>query len=476
MHQSKLIKLFQILSEGEIKRLAKFLKSPFFNANPSIIKLYTLLRKVHPNYTSAQLTNEKVFKKVFPKRTYDHQKLLNLMSDFTGILQRYLQILQLEKKPQEQDRLLLKAYAERPNAYGMFVKQVQKANKYLEVLPYRNAEFYQKKFQLNQLYFNHPETDLFQLSKTEYDTSMQHLDRWFLLEKLLLSCEMKAREKPLSETYHVWLLAEIREGIHLYPVESPITAVYLEMLDLLDHEQESSYYRLKDLFFNNFDLFSRPQQKNILQSLINYTIRKGNRGALGFITENLELYKFGLSKNLFLEYGILNDMIYISIVNIALRTGENTWCINFIETYQDYLPPGSYKDAQSLATALWLYAENKPKETISILREVDFLNVYYQIQARVLLIRVFFEAFQNGEDYLELIFSQSEAFERYLRRNKKVSNNQKEALLNFILMVKKLTKHKTESVHGTQENEKLKQEINSIELVYNKTWLLEQIG
>ena len=80
MHDSKLIRYLKILDEAELKRLLYFLKSPFYNANPHILKLYMLLRPEHPGFSSPKLTRERLFKKLFRDRAYDHQKMLNLMT------------------------------------------------------------------------------------------------------------------------------------------------------------------------------------------------------------------------------------------------------------------------------------------------------------------------------------------------------------------------------------------------------------
>lgn len=471
MHKSKLIQHLHLLNEAELKRLLTFLKSPIYNANPRIVDLYLLVRKWHPDYRHTKLQKEKIFEQLFPDRSYDHQKLLNLMSAFTALLRQYLQLLQLEKEEQTQDQLLLRALAERPAAYPIFTRETEHAHQTLEGLPYRNANFYYQKFQLNRLYFNHPETDQFNLSKTEYEEAMQQLDRSFLLDKLSFSCEVKAREKPLDEQYNIWLLPEIRAGIASYPVDNPMTGAYLAMLDLLESGNITAYYQLKQLFENNLSSFHRQQQQYLLQSLINYTIKQGNSGNKAFVLENLQLYQLGLKHELFLEHQRLNDMTYISIVNIALRAEEIDWCQGFIDTYTPYLPTHTRKDARALATALWHYANQQPEKATTLLQDVNFLNVYYQIQARVLLIKIFVEAGRDGKDHTELILAHVDAFERYLRRNDKVGKEQKEALLNFALYTKKISKLRLEPMPSPLMAA-LKKEIEQRNALYNKTWLL----
>lgn len=471
MHKSKLLQHLRLLDALELKQLLQFLKSPLYNANPRIVDLYLLLRKWHPAYDSPKLKKENVFQQLFPNRQYDHQKLLNLMSSFTALLRQYLQVIQLKKEEQVQDQLLLRALSERSSAYAIFTKELQRSQEALDELPYRNADFYHQKFKFNRLYFNHPATDQFNLTKEEYQNAMQQLDRSFLLDKLSFSCEVKAREKPLDEQYDIWLLPEIRAGIAYYPVDNPMTGAYLAMLNLLESGDVQAYYELKELFQNNLSDFHRQQQQYLLQSLINYAIKQGNSGQRAFVFENLQLYQFGLQHALLLEHDRLNDMTYISIVNIALRAEETDWCQQFINEYAHYLAPHTRKDAQALATALWHYAKKQPQEATSLLQEVNFLNIYYQIQARVLLIKIFVEATKHGADNTELILAQLDAFERYLRRNDKIGKEQKEALLNFALYCKRITKMMLEPSFKEQRDG-LHKEMEQRKALYNKAWLL----
>lgn len=471
MQKSKLIQYLQLLDAQELKRLLPFLKSPFYNANPRLVELYLYLRKWAPDYQSVKLAKENVYQQLFPEREYEHQKFLNLMSAFTALLRQYLQLIQLEKEEQTQDRLLLHSLAERSYAYPVFLRETKRAQQTLDHLPYRNADFYHQKFQLSRLYFNHPETDQFNLTKAEYTVAMQQLDRSFILDKLSFSCEVKAREKPLDEQYNIWLLPEIRAGIATYPVDNPMTGAYLAMLNLVEFGEEQAYYQLKKLLQENLSSFHRQQQQYLLQSLINFTIKQGNAGNRAFVFENLQLYQFGLQHDLLLEYDRLNDMTYISIVNIALRADEADWCRGFIENYAPYLADHTRKDAQALATALWHYAKGQPKAATTLLQGVSFLNIYYQIQARVLLLKIFVEATQNGEDNTELILSQLYAFERYLRRNDKIGKVQKEALLNFALYTKRIIRLFLEPSFTTLKGA-LHQEIAQRNNLYNKAWLL----
>lgn len=475
MHHSKLLQLLKLLSESEFKRLKLFITSPFFSTNPHTLKLYNVLRKDYPYFLSQSLKKEKVFQKLFPKQPYHHQKLLNLMSELSGLVKQFLQLLQLESDKPLQRNLLLRALAKRPLAYQAFEKEYNKADRKLERRPYRDRYYFQQKFLQQQLYYNHPATDRFALLSDNYARSLEQLDQWIILEKLSISCEMKAREKSLSETYDIWLLADIRQKAVDYLDSNPIMGAYLEMLDLMEKETPAHYHQLKKILWDHFPDFSRTQQQQIIQCLINYTIQQGNKGDAAFLQENLELYQVGLTAGLFLEHGTLNDMQFISMVNISLRTGATQWCLQLIEQFEELLDPRARKDAVTLAKALWFYQINQGDAAIRLLQEVDFLNVYYQVQSRVLLLKTYYELFHQDHSYFELINSQTEAFERYLRRNTHLAENKKEGLLNLVMAVKKLIRLQMEVNPAEQERIKMKKSVEQQLPFYNKAWFLKQI-
>ncbi len=473
MHKSKLFRLLSGLTPDEFSRFSKFVASPFYNTNPTQVKFYKLLKKAYPTFDQPNLKKEKVFQRLYPGKPFNYHLLGNLVSDMIRLTNRYFITLQIEKEEMAQKKMLLSAYSEKPNLYSDFVKQVKNMHQYLDGLPHRNAAYYHEKFKLEQLYFNHADTDKFKLKGEQYDTAMQHLDQWYILEKLLMSCELKAREKPLSEKHDIWLLKEIKNNITELINEDSIAETYLAMLNLLEQGEEKTYFDLKKIFIQNLEYFDKIHQQNILQSLINFSIQKGNKGDNMFLAENLELYKLGLEHELFFINGILNDLRYISITIVALKNNDIDWCFNFLNKYETYLASQVSKDAKSLGQGLWLFNQKKSQETIKLINRVEFNNIYYQVQARVLLLRAYFEEFLKNNSYFEIVVYHAKSFEKSINRNKSISKTWKENLLNFNWCIKQL-------VILIQDKEikkikKLKTKIEAIDNVAGKLWLLQKL-
>ena len=476
MHKSKLFRLLSGLNPDEFARFSKFVASPFYNTNPTQVKFYKLLKKAYPTFDQKNLKREKVFQRLYPGKPFNYHLLGNLVSDMIRLTDTYLLTLQMEKEEMAQKKLLLRAYSERPEFYSDFVKRVNNMHKYLDDLPHRNAAYYREKFRLEQLYFNHTDTDKFKLKGEQYDDAMRHLDQWYILEKLLMSCELKAREKPLSEKHEIWLLKEIKNNIAELKNEDSIAETYLTMLNLLEHGEEKTYFDLKKIFIQNLEYFDKKQQLNILQSLINFAIQKGNRGNKIFLAENLELYKLGLEHKLFIRQKVMNGEIYSNIIIVSLKLKKFAWCKDFINDYSHYLIEPIRQDAKSLGLAFWYYYQDRFDEAHEFLNRIKFINEVYKLRAKTLLLRVCFLEIKNNSTYLEVLELQILSFKKYLKRNKNFSKEWIKTYENFATYLWQLAKLNLTKVKDKNAQFALKEKITNEDLVFQKSWILNQFN
>ena len=87
------IKLFEILrklSLAEMKEFSDFLNSPLFNKRKILSDLFDVYKKFHPTYEDKNLSKEKAFSKIFPKRKYNDTVFRNLNSLLLGLAEDFL--------------------------------------------------------------------------------------------------------------------------------------------------------------------------------------------------------------------------------------------------------------------------------------------------------------------------------------------------------------------------------------------------
>ena len=82
MNKSKSVQLLSAFSKDELSRSDDFLKSPYFNKNNRVIRLYKELAKDHPEFNSRNIQKEKLYKELFPGKEYNDQIMKNLNSEF----------------------------------------------------------------------------------------------------------------------------------------------------------------------------------------------------------------------------------------------------------------------------------------------------------------------------------------------------------------------------------------------------------
>jgi hypothetical protein len=75
MQDSKLVEILKVFSPKEWKDFEKFINSPYFSTGRDVSGLYAILKKHHPEFSSAQLDKEKVFTALFPSEQFNEKKL-----------------------------------------------------------------------------------------------------------------------------------------------------------------------------------------------------------------------------------------------------------------------------------------------------------------------------------------------------------------------------------------------------------------
>ena len=71
MKTSKLFTILKTFSDEEMKRFEKFISSPFHNNGRNFKPIYSYLKKLHPDFPQKKLTDEAIFRKLYPGKKYD---------------------------------------------------------------------------------------------------------------------------------------------------------------------------------------------------------------------------------------------------------------------------------------------------------------------------------------------------------------------------------------------------------------------
>ena len=109
----KIFKLFACLSKEELKLLRKAVISPLYNTNQKVVRLFEILRPLHPNFDDSIKTRKKISKKLFPKEAYNDYKLRWHFTELTKIIEQLLLFIGQEADEFERQKRLSEMYRQR---------------------------------------------------------------------------------------------------------------------------------------------------------------------------------------------------------------------------------------------------------------------------------------------------------------------------------------------------------------------------
>lgn len=463
MQNSKLLRSLGILNAEEMKDLLSFLQSPYFNTNSNIIKLYRVLYPHYPGFKRSKITREKVFARLFSGKEYAHQQMLNLMSEFNRLIEKYLVVKQLEKEELLAEKLLLKTLFERPNCYNSFVKKFQQLESKIETSPYRDEIYFREKKDLNLMYYGHRDTKLQKGDKGTLGTVVDNFEAYKKLASLKLKCAKNARINTIKDK-------QIGKDITFDLLDqNPLLKLY-EQLELFQRiDKPANFEELLSQFKSTIHLLRTEDQRNIFRILMNYCIRETNRGNADFFSIALELNKLGLKYRCLLIYGKITEATFQNIVTSGTMSKEFEWTENFMHEYQMLLDENIKSDAMAIAFGFWYFEQKEYHKAIDALQH-SFKEPIDVFKSKSLLIRCWFELWLKKESYFDFLLNQVDAFEKFIRRDRSLTPKLKAAFLKFILYTKKIFN----APYGKGVSIKITQAINQEPNLVLKKWLLEK--
>lgn len=315
-----------------------------------------------------------------------------------------------------------------------------------------------------------------------YDEHLQlkldELDRYYVIRKLKESCEMLNRKHIISSEYKVRLIDEVlqwvcRDEEHL---QLPTVRVYyLILMTLMGEDDEKHFEELMDLLAATWSTFPKAEARNMYRYAQNYCIRKINKGERPYFGKLFHIYEELLRTELILDDGKMDRTDYKNIATVAMRFGQQDWTASFLERYKSSIPEQYRGMAYNMNMANYLYDIGSYNEALDLLSQVRFDDIFYELSARHLLLKIYYET-----DEIEAFTYQLGSFRVFIKRSKKLSTANKNSNLNFLKVCRRLSslKNATEYVSYKVFKERLKKLnalIDKYDPLANKPWLLQKV-
>ena len=477
MHNSRLLTTLKKMDASSLKGLNQYIRSNAPTSAVHLIAFWEIIYQTKPDFEGEHLTKKAIHSSLFPHQNFKDKRIRELISSVFRLTQSFLTEYELYSRTHQPELLCLSQFR-KMGLESVFRMQWNRIQKAVEAEPFRDADYHMSRYELaNEAngFYGHQQIRVLDDSLQQ---KMYHLDAWYLSMKLKESCEMLNRQRLLNARYENPLAEELikflESGNHPY-WKIPAVQIYFRIYQCFSADSSEHFYQLVELLQQNYAMFQADEARGMFKHAQNYCIRKINGGETTFYRELFQLYQYQLENGIIFEQGKLAHTDYKNVVTGGLRLGEFEWVMQFLESYKDRVDIRYRDNVYNFSLASYYLETGQASAAISLLKKVVFTDVFYDISARHLLLKIYFE-----KEEIEAARYHIEAFRNFLKRNKSISGQTRLLHDNCLrisyqmlrLKERKPTLPKAECL---AEIEKLRHALEKTSPLANKTWLNAEI-
>jgi len=454
------------LDGSEIRNLSKFLRSPYFNQREDVVLLFEYIQENRALKIDG-LDKKKAFQRVYPKEAYQDAKVRHLMSYLLQLVKDFL-AQEHHTKGLVAKKIHLCQALRKKGLNRLFEKEWQKALALHNKQVYRNTHFYYNNY---KLYLEQSEY-LHQYQRTgemNLQEVTDELTTFYIADLLRQSCSVLAHQSLSPQDYDLKLVEPVIQLVENGWMRNiPAIAIYYHSYRALnDLNNEADFYALLPLIKANWKQFPNHEIRDILLLAINYCIQRLNSGERKFIREAFELYQFGLEYKIVVNDGVISLYTYKNVLKLGLALQEYDWVEQYLETFKQYLHPEQRENNYQHNLAVFYFSKRDYGKAMSLLQQVTFKDKLHELDARRMLLRIYYEL--QEFDALESLL---ESFQTYIRRQKNIGYHQ-ENYLNLIRFIKKMLRANLEI---KADKTAIIESIHATKALAERGWLLEQLN
>jgi hypothetical protein len=457
MQQSPLVRTIAALSVRERKELRNWVQSPAFNRRPEVEQLYDWL------CTQLEKGGEETALAKTAARQHlstEEPGLRHTMSFLFQVVKQYLAWNEWSSDPIA-NRLHLCRALRKKGLAQVFDKEFKPLQTNDPNQP-QNADFQLQRY---QLHFEQWEAQhrTGQTDATQLAAANEAFGLFIAMKALRHGCAALDQPGLLAAEQIAWLpetLAAIEAGRF---AAAPAVQVYYRCFKIMQTGEETHFLPLKILLATYNDLLPPQELRDVYLVAINFCIKKLNTGARHFIREALDLYRAGLERQVIQDNGILAKATYQNILLLAIAVEEWDWARDFLEHYRPALPSSERHNTYHFNLALYYFRKKDYPAAQDILRRVEFRDVFHNLDARRMLVRIYYD---RGE--LQALDALLHSFRIYLQRHRNIGYH-RDLNVNFVRNVQRLLNLEP---GDTDTRDKLRRRISEEPYLAEREWLL----
>lgn len=430
MKTSKLFTILKTFSDEEMKRFEKFISSPFHNNGRNFKPIYLYLKKLYPDFPPKKLTDEAIFRKLYPGKKYNPKtsssNIKVILSRFTKLTEEYLIIKNLGQNETYRFSVLMDELTKR--------KLFKIGDSYLKDHHNKQTEYkdessyfldkYMSSIAANRYIFRKPKIANKKIveSMTEkiealiYMTIFEMIDyrqniKSFYYEDFTES-ELIKNFYEISDIDN--LLKEVfKEGDEQL---SRLTMLFYFYRITVDFKDEKSYEIFKKLVLKYSDKLTFEVKKDYLHGLCNFCFYQELRKRDHYMSEFSKIY------NVLLDESVKAQNKDLFVVNsyrnmIRLYASENKFddIKEYNSRYLIYHDPEERDNLQHYSNALISFQKTNYEDTLSHINRTNFSIPMMIRDMKYLKMQVVIEL-----GYYDLFNSELDSFRHFLSNSSEI--------------------------------------------------------
>ncbi len=476
MIKSTLLEILKTFNKEELKRFEDFLRSPYYNKNSNVIKLFNVIKKYFPDLESKNLNRESVWKELFLEKSFNYGVMKNLIYELQKLSEKFLHIQNYEDNKFEQELNLLRKLNNR-NLFQLFEKNLKTLKSAINNSPIDPDHFYYKFLTeaAEQSYLSlHYKTK--DVNFCKYEIMNESLLAFFYSNFFEKNYNSFHDSMLYNKSYDKRTLDIVLKSFENNPVSNNefVLMHYYALKTVVNASDDDSYLKLKKLFNKLFTKLNTDKKFNFSMALINFCNLRIMKGKTGYVEEMFDTYK------MMVEHGFYNTgkdeyispPMYANIVSMAGNLKQFDWADKFIFDFKDRLHPSSGEQYYLLANVILNLKKKNYEDALQFLTKFKSRNEIEKITLKRFQIMIYYES-----GFFDELFSLIDTSKHFISNDSKVTDTAKNIFGNFLYFVQKFAELKS-GIQDGKRNEislhNLKDEIMNRE-VSNRIWLLEKI-
>lgn len=399
-------------------------------------------------------------------RPFDNLRFNHSKSQLLQLVYGFLAYEEQEKEPFLKELMVTKALR-RHEVNPVFRTYRKRLETKLSTHPLRNADYYKTLYLLQSEWGKQ-----IRKSGRTGDMGMEGIVQSFSVYTvtgvLRLACALLSLRAVKKDETPLGLLSPVLEmlGQGAFADVASVQVYYRSYLALTRGDATDDFVRLRTLLAENAHLFPQEEMRDLYLLTINFCIKKLNKGVREFIRVAFDLYRSGLDTGILLENGILSPFTYNNILLLGLNLKEFQSTEQFLFRYRDYLPKKTGENYFRYNLAIFYFRKPDYDKAMDLLQKIRLKEVLYNLDARRMLLRIYYE--KQEWDALDSLL---DSFRTYVYRQENIGYHR----TNYLNLIKIVKKMRTADIKDQTIRHELAQEIESLEALAEREWLVQRL-